>query len=191
MADSGSMRARKFFVAAIAACGAAAALASVAQTQSLPGFSAAIERGRTAPMPVHVNPAVRDTWTFAGDDAPHVVPPALDRLGLRDMPSSSYCVRLCDGRYFPLPRRTGTVNMSSAQICSAMCPAARTEVFNGKIIDHAISSEGKPYSSLKNAFVYRQKTVEDCTCKHDGAPDIAAHETGMSPVAEAFASFAR
>ena len=182
-----SVRVRKFFVAAIAVCGTAVVPAPVARTQGLPDFGRHIE---TAPTPIHADPAARDTWTLAGRDA--LVPaPALDRLGLRDMSSSSYCVRLCDGRYFPLPRRTGAVSMSSAQICSAMCPAAKTEVFNGKIIDHAISSDGKPYSSLRNAFVYREKTVADCTCKHGGASGVAAREAGMSPVAEAFASFAR
>lgn len=80
-------------------------------------------------------------------------------------PQTVYCVRLCDGYYFPLPRRAGAVRMSKATICSAMCPAARTAVFNGRVIDHAISADGRKYKSLTNAFLYRKKAVENCACE--------------------------
>ena len=75
--------------------------------------------------------------------------------------SAAYCVRLCDGRYFPI-QRTG--NSNPAQLCSAFCPAAATKVFSGSNIDHASASDGSRYSSLNNAFVYRDKTVDGCTC---------------------------
>jgi hypothetical protein len=185
MPKSLSVHARQFRTAAIAACGAAAVLVlpAPAHAQSLLEsiFNAIGGRSTPAPTPVHVDPAARDAWSFAGRDARNVASTSLDRTGLHDMPSSTYCVRLCDGRYFPLPRKAGAVNMSSAQICSAMCPAAKTEVFNGKIIDHAISSEGKPYKSIKNAFVYRSKNVEDCTCKHGGASGVAGLDVMDDP----------
>jgi uncharacterized protein DUF2865 len=76
-------------------------------------------------------------------------------------PSASYCVRLCDGRYFPI-QRTG--NASPAQLCSSFCPAAATKVFSGSGIDHASASDGSRYASLKNAFVYREKVIDGCTC---------------------------
>jgi hypothetical protein len=182
----GSMRihARKVRIAALAVCGTVAVLAlppSVHAKNLLESiFDALGGRSAPAPTPVHVDPAARDAWNFAGRDARRATA-SLDRTGLHDMPSSSYCVRLCDGRYFPLPRKTGAVNMSSTQICSAMCPAAKTEVFNGKIIDHAISREGKPYTSIKNAFLYRAKTVEDCTCKGGGAAGVASLDVMDDP----------
>jgi hypothetical protein len=37
-------------------------------------------------------------------------------------------------------------------------------VFSGGAIDHAYSSDGKRYSDIPNAFVYRAKLVPDCTC---------------------------
>jgi len=184
MSGSKSIHARKFRFAAIAVCGTVAVLAmpAAAQAQNLLEslFNAISGRAAPAATPVHVDPAARDAWNFAGHDARNATA-GLDRTGLNDMPSSSYCVRLCDGRYFPLPRKTGAVNMSNTQICSAMCPAAKTEVFNGKIIDHAISSEGKPYSSIKNAFVYRAKTVDDCTCKRGGAAGTASLDSMSDP----------
>jgi len=76
-------------------------------------------------------------------------------------PSVSYCVRTCDGRYFPLPRNA---NADEQQLCSALCPAAQTKIFNGSQIDHAVANDGKSYSSMKNAFLYRDKLVPNCTC---------------------------
>ena len=73
----------------------------------------------------------------------------------------AYCVRLCDGRYFPMQRRS---NATSIQLCNAFCPAAKTAVFNGSQIDHAVASNGARYANLANAFVYRQKIVPGCTC---------------------------
>ena len=40
----------------------------------------------------------------------------------------AYCVRLCDGRYFPIQRHSG---VSSAQTCSSFCPASATKIYNG------------------------------------------------------------
>jgi len=73
----------------------------------------------------------------------------------------SYCVRLCDGRYFPIQRHA---NANPAQLCSAFCPAAKTQVFNGSQIDHAYSGNGQRYADLENAFVYRQRIVDGCSC---------------------------
>jgi len=75
-------------------------------------------------------------------------------------PSASYCVRLCDGRFFPVPR--GTAN--AAETCNSFCPAAKTKVFSGSGIDHAVSNDGKRYADLETAFTYRDKIVNNCTC---------------------------
>src|SRR5262249_31011192 len=40
----------------------------------------------------------------------------------------AYCVRLCDGRYFPIQRHSGT---TPAQTCSSSCPASATRIYNG------------------------------------------------------------
>ena len=74
---------------------------------------------------------------------------------------ASYCVRLCDGRYFPIQR---TANATSTQVCSALCPAATTKVFFGSDVGRATANDGSKYEDLNNAFVYREKTVDGCTC---------------------------
>ena len=70
-------------------------------------------------------------------------------------------MRLCDGRYFPIQRTAGA---NAAQLCSSFCPAAETKVFSGGGIDHAVASDGTPLRELRNAFAYRERTVENCTC---------------------------
>jgi hypothetical protein len=74
---------------------------------------------------------------------------------------TAYCVRLCDGRYFPIQRHAGA---SPAQTCSSFCPASATKIYNGNSIDHAVAPDGKRYAELGTAFVYREKIVPDCTC---------------------------
>src|SRR5215212_12209526 len=46
----------------------------------------------------------------------------------------AFCVRSCDGRYFPLTMRGGA---SPVQMCQAFCPASATKVFYGSHIDSA------------------------------------------------------
>jgi len=76
-------------------------------------------------------------------------------------PSKAYCVRTCDGRYFPLG---ATGNESKAGMCQSLCPASATKVVYGSDIDSAATESGKPYSALPNAFRYRSELVNGCTC---------------------------
>jgi hypothetical protein len=72
----------------------------------------------------------------------------------------SFCVRSCDGKYFPLMRGTA----SPAQMCQAFCPATTTKVFFGSTIDGASSATGERYADSENAFAYRKALRADCTC---------------------------
>lgn len=73
----------------------------------------------------------------------------------------AYCVRTCDGRYFPI---AGPSNESRAASCSSFCPASDTKLVYGSNIDSAATETGKPYSELPNAFRYRNEVVAGCTC---------------------------
>ena len=73
----------------------------------------------------------------------------------------AFCVRLCDGRYFPLqPHPTA----SPSQLCSAFCPATQTRIFRGNEIQTAVGQDGSRYQELKNAYLYRKQLVSGCTC---------------------------
>jgi hypothetical protein len=90
----------------------------------------------------------------------------------------AYCVRLCDGRYFPMSRQA---NATPVQLCNAFCPAAKTQVFNGSEIDHAVASTGARYADLDNAFVYRQKLIPNCTCNGKDAFGLAKIDVASDP----------
>jgi len=72
----------------------------------------------------------------------------------------AFCVRSCDGRYFPLVRG----GASPVQTCQAFCPASPTKVFYGSTIDSAYSQGGERYADSENAFAYRKALRADCTC---------------------------
>jgi hypothetical protein len=93
----------------------------------------------------------------------------------------SYCVRLCDGRYFPLPRNAGLQSMPVDKVCRAMCPAAETKIFSGTSINLAVSSDGKNYPSIKNAFLYRERMVDGCSCNAGGGSGTVATDVEQDP----------
>jgi len=83
----------------------------------------------------------------------------------------AFCVRTCDGRYFPI---TGSDGQSRAATCNSFCPASETKVVYGGTIDSAATETGKPYSELPNAFRYRNELVAGCTCNGKDQIGLAA-----------------
>jgi len=82
----------------------------------------------------------------------------------------AFCVRSCDGRYFPLTMRGGA---SPVQMCQAFCPASPTKVFFGSNIDGASSANGERYADSDNAYAYRKALRADCTCNGRDAAGLA------------------
>ena len=72
----------------------------------------------------------------------------------------AFCVRSCDGKYFPLTRG----NASPVQMCQAFCPASPTKVFFGSTIEGASSGNGERYADSENALAFRKALRADCTC---------------------------
>jgi hypothetical protein len=72
----------------------------------------------------------------------------------------SFCVRSCDGKYFPLMRASA----SPVAMCQSFCPASPTKVYFGSSIDGATSSTGERYADSENAYAYRKALRADCTC---------------------------
>jgi uncharacterized protein DUF2865 len=97
----------------------------------------------------------------------------------------TYCVRLCDGRYFPLSSAAASSRAGAAKVCSAMCPASKTAIFRGGDIDTAYGAGGERYADIGNAFVYRDRLVADCTCNGRDAFGLApvdiATDTTLRP----------
>ncbi|XSC44593.1 DUF2865 domain-containing protein [Bradyrhizobium sp. RDT10] len=84
----------------------------------------------------------------------------------------AFCVRSCDGKYFPLTMRS---NASPVQTCQAFCPASVTKVFYGSNIDGATAGNGERYADSENAYAYRKALRADCTCN-------GRSPSGLAPV---------
>jgi hypothetical protein len=82
----------------------------------------------------------------------------------------AFCVRSCDGRYFPLTRSN-----TPAQMCQALCPASLTKVFYGTTIDGAFSGNGERYTDSENAYGFRKALRADCTCN-------GRNPAGLAPI---------
>jgi Protein of unknown function (DUF2865) len=83
----------------------------------------------------------------------------------------AYCVRTCDGFYFPLSTATGSDKTDEAA-CNQLCPTSETRVFVSQgtaDIDDAIARDsGKKYASFANAFSYRKGIDKSCSCSGSG-----------------------
>ena len=162
------MRSARLAMLGTAALVCASALAPAAQAQDF--FSALFGGmgGGRARQPYVSMP-------FAGDDG--AVPVLRREMRPRygsggDGGGQAFCVRTCDGRYFPV---AAFDKASRAASCNSFCPASETKVFYGSTIDNAASDNGKSYSELPNAFRYRNEIVSGCTCN-------GKDQLGLAPV---------
>src|SRR5215470_14284894 len=83
------------------------------------------------------------------------------------------CVRTCDGYYFPISYSTQPARFpEDEKTCQAMCPNAEVSLYThrnpGEDVNQAISSAGRSYSELPNAFAYRKAFNPSCSCKAAG-----------------------
>lgn len=147
------MRSGKLAAWGAAALMGASMLASAAQAQD---FFSQLFGGFNRPRP---QPYIQ--VPFANDDGQVYRPRGEGRARYGGGGGQAYCVRTCDGRYFPV---TASDNASRAASCNKLCPASETKVFSGSNIDDATAENGKSYSDLPNAFRYRNELVSSCTC---------------------------
>jgi hypothetical protein len=113
------------------------------------------------------------------DDSPHYDRSRSDAPRTRAYGGGmAYCVRGCDGRYFPAQ---GADNENKAQSCKSFCPAAETTLVYGSDIDDAGTESGKSYSELPNAFRYRKEIVQGCTCNGKDTVGLAQVKIADDP----------
>ncbi len=119
-------------------------------------------------------PDVRSVQPFIPSDRPptrrsgtvHLSPPAQGKgTGV------AYCVRTCDGFFFPLGVSTGSAAGDEAA-CANLCPASETRVYTRRIgddMDVARSRrDGTPYAALPAAFTHRNSYQAGCSCTGKG-----------------------
>jgi hypothetical protein len=83
------------------------------------------------------------------------------------------CVRTCDGYYFPISFSTSQSRFAEdEQTCQKLCPAAEAILYThrnpGEDVPQAVSSSGRVYKDLANAFRYRREYVASCGCRQAG-----------------------
>src|SRR5262249_61125324 len=88
-------------------------------------------------------------------------------------PSRPLGVRTGDGFYFPVPYSASKAKFrDDEQACQRMCPASEVALYTyrnpGEDVPQAVSLAGQPYTSLANAFRYRQEFNPACSCRRPG-----------------------
>ncbi len=147
------MRRRMLLVAATALVGAVAVVPRVASAEGFfDFFFGGIQKQQQRQGPPQAN--------FFADPFGLNQQPAPPQRTVASGSGPAFCVRSCDGKYFPLARG----NATPVQMCQAFCPASATKVFFGSSIDGAYSSNGEHYANSENAFAYRKALRADCTC---------------------------
>ncbi|MEI8144063.1 MAG: DUF2865 domain-containing protein [Alphaproteobacteria bacterium] len=81
----------------------------------------------------------------------------------------AFCVRTCDGFYFPAgPALSGTDGKRAQQFyCDQTCPGSEVTLYTtapGGTIEGAVGPRGQSYASLATAFQFREKLSPSCTC---------------------------
>ena len=78
----------------------------------------------------------------------------------------SYCVRLCDGYFFPISR-SGASAAELQTSCNGLCPSAQTKLYSAPAGSEGIEQarfRGEAYTRLSTAFLHRIKVSKACTC---------------------------
>ena len=91
---------------------------------------------------------------------------------------ATFCVRTCDGKYFPLSIKSGT---TPARMCQSFFPVEQTRVYSGSTIDGAVASNGERYADSANAFAYRKALKADCTCNGRDPAGLAPVDLSQDP----------
>ncbi len=79
---------------------------------------------------------------------------------------TAYCVRMCDGYYFPVGAGSDNFDKHEAA-CNSVCPSAQTRVYVASSDTDDIgkaSHRGQTYAKLGTAFSYRQQRNKTCSC---------------------------
>jgi hypothetical protein len=88
--------------------------------------------------------------------------PPVNGTGFSSEPTAGgFCVRTCDGYFFPLIKSTRATRQQSCQLA---CPSAPMEVYDGVTIESARNGKGQRYSALSVAFAFRDKANGSCVC---------------------------
>ena len=78
------------------------------------------------------------------------------------------CVRTCDGYYFPIRSSASRGHFRrDAAACESRCNGAQLYYLPkySEDVERMLDLSGRRYDQLENAFVYRKKLINGCTCR--------------------------
>lgn len=88
----------------------------------------------------------------------------------------AFCVRTCDGFFFPVgPVLRGEGQRAQAHACAAMCPGAEVQLYSARsgAIEDARTDGARPYTALPAAFRFRERLVAGCSCQSEVTAGLA------------------
>jgi hypothetical protein len=133
------------------------------------GLSRALSAPIRQPAPIHA-------FAEPSDRLERVINPPSQYV--ETGPAKAFCVRTCDGHYFPVRAHSG---MSAAEACHAFCPASETRLYSGSTIDYARARDGSRYAALDTAYAYRKSVVAGCTCNGRDQFGLAPIDVATDP----------
>ncbi|HRK25134.1 MAG TPA: DUF2865 domain-containing protein [Beijerinckiaceae bacterium] len=87
---------------------------------------------------------------------------------------TSYCVRTCDGFFFPVGTPDSSDLGAHEAACTRACPGAETAVYvapsGSKGIEDATNRKGQRYEALATAFNHRTQYDSACSCTNASKP---------------------
>ena len=117
--------------------------------------------------------AERDRRALARDRKKHTRSGRSTEDRLRNFKTiRTICVRTCDGYYFPVSFSTKKNSFESDfEACNNLCPGTEMQLYyhktSGQSVEEMISTiDDEPYTSLPNAFAYRETFDPNCACNY-------------------------
>jgi len=110
-----------------------------------------------------------DIYLDGGQSEPSVSAEKTDPASRPQQKTRVFCVRTCDGFYFPLELSQDADNPSNAgSACQSNCPGAEVLPFfadgDSDTIEQAKSFDLQNYGALKHAYSYRSTLTAACAC---------------------------
>ncbi|MEQ8824095.1 MAG: DUF2865 domain-containing protein [Filomicrobium sp.] len=80
----------------------------------------------------------------------------------------AYCVRTCDGYYFPVSNSASRSGFrKAAQECQRRCRGSKLYYLpkHSTEVENMVDMKGRRYEKSPNAFVYRKTLIDGCSCR--------------------------
>jgi|GEM_PF-4991810 len=153
------------FIAAFASASAAHAQ-SARQTAEMTARGCVIRSDATGRYWACPPGALQQTGSISGQQSQ---PQQQSRPSSKAPSARNFCVRTCDGYFFPLDGMKNKGEEARQSACNTACPGAETVLYTTRpgeeIEDARTVGDSRRYGQLEVAFMHRLRLVDGCTCR--------------------------